>query len=285
MLMDSKDGSQNPFDDFPARATEESVGVAPVPVTGGAGFIPGGRTVSAERGLSWISGSWDLFKQKPGLWIGFEIALMAGIFILAFIPIVNIAVTFLMLLMIAGVVNSCDLLRREGSFAFGDLFAAFQRQAGPLLIVGLIAFGFMIVLMIIAFFFIGGAIIGAVVGAQSPSAVGAGISIGMVLIGGLIIFVGSILYAMAIWFTPALVFMHNIAPIEAIKMSFSACLKNILPGIVFFIVMTTLMIISMIPFGLGLLVTGPMFLICYYTSYRDVFIDEQRDNAIRSSWE
>lgn len=58
-------------------------------------------------------------------------------------------------------------------------------------------------------------------------------------------------------------------------MSLSAVKKNILPGLVFFIVISIVMVVSMIPFGLGLLVTMPLMLATYYTSYRNLFIAQR----------
>ncbi|MCL2310516.1 MAG: hypothetical protein FWC42_09685 [Proteobacteria bacterium] len=282
--MDAQDNGQNKIDDFSAPLTASA---APAFVADETRFIPGGRAVSAERGLSWIADAWNLFKKAPGIWIGFQLIYMASIFvlfILQIIPIVNIftfpltlLLPFVMLLLIAGIVHSCDLLRRNGTLAFGDLFAGFQRRVGPLLVVGLIGFGFMFVLGLISLFFFGGAAL--LLGMQAEPTTGTGVSVAMMVIGSVIMFVGYILYMMAIWFAPALVFMHNIAPIEAIKMSFSGCLKNILPGLIFFIAMGVLIFISIIPLGLGLLVMGPMYLICSYTSYRDIFIDDKRDSA------
>ncbi|MCL2591705.1 MAG: hypothetical protein FWD67_12780 [Betaproteobacteria bacterium] len=89
----------------------------------------------------------------------------------------------------------------------------------------------------------------------------------------LILLPASTIYVMSMWFVPALVMVHKVAPVKAMKMSFSACCKNILPGIVFSISITLLIIISAIPLGLGLLVMMPILSICYYTSYRSIFFD------------
>jgi len=238
-----------------------------------ANFIPGGRTVSAGSSLAWISGAWNLFKQKAGLWVGFALAYGATILVSAFIPFIgNLVMMFLPILLVAGVVYSCDLLEREDSFAFSDFFIGLKRQTGPLLIVCMIAFGFMIVLMIVAFLFFGTAMVGMIAGAKSSSTAGTSVGVAAMVIGGIVVLAGSFVYGMGIWFAPALVIMHNVEPVRAIKMSFSACLKNILPGIVFFLVMTVLWVLAVIPVGLGMLIVGPMFFISYYTSYRDIFL-------------
>jgi uncharacterized membrane protein len=237
-------------------------------------FIPGGRAVLVGNAFSWISDAWGLFKQQAGLWIGFLVLYMVLYFLLDLIPVIGgLIAMFVQVLFTAGVVYSCGLLRREGAFAFGDLFVAFNRRTGPLLIASLIALGLLIVPIIIGVIFIGGSAgFGALAlgGEAAAGALGVGLIVGV-----LIMLVGAAVYTMAIWFAPALILMHDIAPVEALKMSFSACLKNILPGLVFFLVMTVLLLVSAIPLGLGLLVTLPMFWICYYASYHDIFLNRE----------
>ena len=237
-------------------------------------FIPGGRSVPVGSAFAWISDSWGLFKRQSGTWIGFILTLLGMHIIAGFVPVIgDIAMAFIQVLLIAGVIHSCGLLRREGSFRFGDLFIGFQRKTGPLMILVLITFGFLIGVLLIAIIFLGISIGGSSALLQSsidPAALLATGGVG--IIGIFIVIIGVSIYAMAAWFAPALVIMHDIAPFQALKMSFSACLKNILPGIIFFIVMSVLMAVSVIPLGLGLLITMPMLFICYYTSYCSIFL-------------
>jgi uncharacterized membrane protein len=78
--------------------------------------------------------------------------------------------------------------------------------------------------------------------------------------------------AMAFWFAVPLVVFHDVAPTAAIKMSFFACLRNIVPFLVYGIVMLVLLILAALPIGLGLLVMVPVLLTSAYRSYRDIFI-------------
>jgi uncharacterized membrane protein len=76
---------------------------------------------------------------------------------------------------------------------------------------------------------------------------------------------------MALWFAPALVVLREMAPVEAIKESFLGCLKNILPFLVYSIVLMVLGIVAAIPLGLGWLVLGPTMIASVYVSYRDIY--------------
>jgi uncharacterized membrane protein len=79
---------------------------------------------------------------------------------------------------------------------------------------------------------------------------------------------------MAYWFAPALVMMHDIAPMAAMKASFRGCLRNIVPFIVYFFVMVVLAFVAMIPIGLGMLVWIPVAMASNYVGYRRIFTED-----------
>jgi uncharacterized membrane protein len=61
--------------------------------------------------------------------------------------------------------------------------------------------------------------------------------------------------------------------VAALKESFVGCLRNILPFLVYSIVVLVLGIVASIPLGLGWLVLGPVLIASVYTAYRDIFGD------------
>jgi len=209
-------------------------------------FIPNGRTVPMGNALMWISDAWGMFKQRGGLWAGFILVYAVLLILLKYMPFAAIITVFMQLLLIAGVIHSCDVLRREESLSFGDLFAGFKRKTGPLVIVGLIGSGFAIIVMITIAVLLGGDAIRVVTNQPLVPAISSlmaiGITPGMIFAGAIFI-IGRTLCTMAFWFTSTLVMMHDIPPFRSLRMSFSACRKNILPGAIFFLVMIILMII------------------------------------------
>ena len=76
---------------------------------------------------------------------------------------------------------------------------------------------------------------------------------------------------MALWFAPSLIVFNNMKPIDAMKTSFFACLKNLVPFLFYGVITLVLCFIAAIPFGLGFLVLGPVAIASIYASYRDVF--------------
>ena len=77
---------------------------------------------------------------------------------------------------------------------------------------------------------------------------------------------------MMIWFAPALVILNDMGAVEAMKRSFSGCIKNILPFLLYGVIAMVLVILGMIPLFLGLLVVIPVLTAAIYTSYKDIFL-------------
>ncbi len=77
---------------------------------------------------------------------------------------------------------------------------------------------------------------------------------------------------MTIWFAPALVFFNNMSPVNALKASFNACLKNTLPFLVYGLIVMVLMFFAALPVGLGFLLLIPVLSGSVYVSYRDIFV-------------
>jgi len=81
---------------------------------------------------------------------------------------------------------------------------------------------------------------------------------------------------MAYWFAPILAGLHNLRAMDAMKLSFFACLKNVVPFLLYGIIFMLLLILAIIPFGVGLFVVIPMMMTSLYASYADVFEIEQK---------
>ena len=119
----------------------------------------------------------------------------------------------------------------------------------------------------------------AIVGAGAFFGAMRGDAAGMVAIGGsfllawLVAMALSIPVYMALWFAPALVVLRGLAPVAAVKESFFGCLKNMVPFLIYGIVMLVLGIVAAIPLGLGWLVLGPVAVASIYVAYRDIYGD------------
>ena len=76
------------------------------------------------------------------------------------------------------------------------------------------------------------------------------------------------------WFAPALIVLQGVSPFEAMKASFTGCMKNWASGLIYFILIGLLFLLGCIPLFLGLLVVSPIIFASIYTAYRDIFIEE-----------
>jgi uncharacterized membrane protein len=94
--------------------------------------------------------------------------------------------------------------------------------------------------------------------------------IGM-LLGVLVIMALMLPLLMAIWFAPTLVVFHEMGALDSMKMSFAACLKNMLPFLLYGVIFFGLAIVATLPLLLGWLALGPVISITVYTAYRDIF--------------
>ena len=124
--------------------------------------------------------------------------------------------------------------------------------------------------LIAGIFTIGGAAGIALLGKGNPNALlGAGFAAVMLFI--LVLFALLLPISMATWFAPALIVLHDVPVLQAMLLSFKGALRNIIPFLLYGIVLLVLTAIAMIPLGLGLLVLGPVIFASIYAAYKDIF--------------
>ena len=235
-------------------------------------------SVPSGRGSAWWSEGWRLFVAAPGPWIAITVIFVVLIVMIAFIPIIgSVATTLLAPVFAGGVFTGCRSLDRGGGLTVGHLFASFSDRLGPLIIVGVIYLiaSFAIVVVVaacmIATLGVGG--ISSLISGdpfQASWALLTSIGLGALLA----LLIGVLLgipLLMAYWYAPALVVFRNEEPLAAMKTSFTACLINMLPMLVYSLLGLVFAIVASIPLGLGWLVLGPVLVASVYASYKDIF--------------
>lgn len=233
-------------------------------------FIAGGRGVAAGRGTSWIGEAWGLFRRSPGLWIGITVVAMVIFLVAGFIPLLGpIATTIFGPVFAGGIMLGCRALEEGGELEFSHLFAGFRDKFGTLVAIGaLYLAGTVAVMVIVGIIF--GAGIFAMVGMggeqADPAALVATMGIGILVMLALMLPL-----VMAIWFAAPLAVLSDQNAFDAIKGSFTGCLKNVVSFLVYGVVMLVLSIVASIPLFLGWLVLGPVLAASVYTAYRDIY--------------
>ena len=236
---------------------------------------PRGESIGA--GVEWIGEGWKLFARAPLMWIIGMLVVFVLMVVVNFVPIIGmLASQIFQPVFAAGFVVACRSLETGGEFELEHVFAGFKRNLSSLVIVGLILMAGFIVLFLVFAVFAGFGLITAFLTGNPdnmlPALMASGTSMAL---GGLVMLALMVPLIMAYWFAPALVMMHDMAPVAAMKASFSGCLRNILPFIVYGVVMFILCVIAMIPFGLGLLVWLPLMIASTYAAYRRIFTEDE----------
>ncbi len=236
------------------------------------------NAVASGNGTDWWREGWRLFAASPGIWIAITVLYVIIMVMLSFIPVLgSLATTLLAPVFAGGVLSGCRAQDRGGELRIEHLFGGFTDRLGPLMIVGLLyligTFAIVAVVGTLLFAAVGMTGIGALLtgdplqaGVASLAALGIG-AVFAVLLGLLL----GIPLVMAFWFAPALVALRNDEPVAAAKASFDACLRNMLPMLVYSLLGLVFAIVASIPLGLGWLVLAPVFAASIYASYKDIF--------------
>ena len=237
-------------------------------------LVDGGRALPASRGLEWYGEAWRLFRVSPGAWIGIWVLFVVCMVVVSIFPLLGMFANALLApIFLAGVMLAARSAATAGDVPVGHLFAAFGSHAGPLALIGLIQL--VISFALVMLFAIAGALV-------VPGLIGVGIARGspeQFLAAAWLPFVGigvvmGFLYlpvAYATWMAAALVALHDLPAMDALRMGFAGVFRNVLPLLVFFLVGIVLAVLASLPVLLGWLVLGPLFLCALYVQYRDVF--------------
>lgn len=243
-------------------------------------LITDGRAVAASQGMAWVTEGWRIFMQAPMIWVVMSVIFLALVMVLSLIPLLNIAVNLFIPVMMAGFVIGADHLRRGAPLEIGHLFGGLQRNFSSLVAVGAIYLGLLIAVMLVVGILAaillssGGGLSAFMRGRNMGALFSSGMMLKLMLI-FLLMLAALVPAMMALWFAPALVVIHDVPAVNAMVMSFKGCLKNFLPFLVYGLIACVIMVIAMIPLGLGLLVAMPLMYTTLYASYRDIFIAQE----------
>ena len=236
----------------------------------GRNFIAAGRAVAAGQGWAWIAHGWELFKRQGGTWV--MLLIVSGLIIIgvSLVPLVNwILPSLLIPGLSAGVMLGCKALDDGDRLTVGHLFAGFKARGSALLLLGLAGFVLYMIAMAPMAIVMGGKFVAMMSGDPEAFAeLGTGFALAI-----LVTLAISVPVYMALWFAPVLVTLHEAPPLAALRQSFGACLKNIVPFLLYGIILMALGIVAAIPLGLGLLVLMPVIFASVYASYRDIFFE------------
>lgn len=220
------------------------------------------RTVAPGRGVEWLVGGFTAVFKTPGVWIVGGLILMLCVYVSNFIPFIGGALVTALYIVASGAAMRACAAIDGGRDPVADAKQALSSQ--PLLILAAIAGGLSLVLTLVLV-----AMITASVGAAMM--VSGTLGMGMALISTLLTTMIYIVMFMALWLAPGLVMFKNMQPLDAMKLSLKATLKNLVAYIVLAILSAVAFVIGSIPMGLGLLIVLPAAMCASYLAYRELF--------------
>jgi hypothetical protein len=187
----------------------------------------------ASKGAEWFFAGFRRVFQEPFAWTGIgaiNLLLLLLFLVVSLIPILGSFIPSLFYpVLVAGFMQAAANQDR-GQLSVGDLFAGFSTQTGQLFLTGALyiamIFGALVVILIAM------VALGVSIGSLNSSLISERWI--MLMLIGMLLFIGLMLPAiMAIWFAPALVILLKVEAIEALKLSFKACLRNFLPYLIY----------------------------------------------------
>ncbi len=241
------------------------------------------RIVAAAHGWRWIVAGMQLFRRDPGQWlllIGILFVCSRLLFLIPFAPLLAILVAPHFL---AGLAHGAQALEQRKPLRNGYLLSGFLRNAAPLVTIGGVSLvGQVLTLMVIVS--VGGDAFSGVAkslssGAGSPESMRAiQAAAPRMMVAVMAGFTVSLPLMMATWYAPLLVFFDEVRPAHALYLSLIACLRNMMPLLVYGVVlMIPLFVFTRIGLvlgqvDLGLWLLAPLIVPSIYASYRDLFI-------------
>ncbi len=256
-----------------------------------------------RHGWLWLVQAWVLFKAKPGTWIGmilgYVLAYVLPYIAAALIPFSQLTLGLFVPVMTAGFVLGAYSLDEGQDLRFGHLWSGFQhKNKGQLISVGAITIlALMVITLAMVLVALGLIAAGYLVSADFWSVLIPYIYLGPLYI-SLMLSLLMLPLMMALWFAPALVVLNDVPALEAMKLSFKACWRNMGAFTIYGLIMLVLvllvvfvlflaalalntigldlyarlMTLTLTVFLLGIGIVLLMY-ISYYTSYRDVLTE------------
>ena len=230
------------------------------------------NSVGAGQGAGWFKCGWDLFKQDFGTWLIMFLLFIALSIVLSFIPFIGSAALMIISpALLGGFMYAAAEMDKGNSINIGHLFEGFREKDRmyKLLKLGAIYLLAQFLIMAVMVSLVGGNAMTSAgeTGEFDPQTM---MTSGMAFSMLLVFLIGAIIMFGFIYATP-LVMLDNRPPFEAIKASYSAGFKNMLPLLVFGLVYILLAIVAAIPVGLGFLLLIPVSMLALYCSYKSIF--------------
>jgi len=235
---------------------------------------------SAISGVKWVGQSFSLFGKSPAIWIIMLLIYIAISLLFTRIPFLVLLPTFLAPIFNAGFIYGARAVDQQKMLEIDHLFYGFRLQLRGLFRLGILYFLInLLIVVLISMFFESIAdqqMILEMTKATTTLELEQTLVNNPELMAALLktLLLGVILsvpLVMASWFAPLLVLFHQLPPSRAMLLSIKACNKNMLAFLIYGVLMLPILLLAIMPFGLGLLIILPVIFISQYCSYKSIF--------------
>jgi uncharacterized membrane protein len=229
------------------------------------------QDVPFSAGFTWIREAFDLFRAQPLGWISLLSAWALFSVLLTVVPFIGLPLMFILQPgLFAGFVLACRDQEMGKPVTIAHLFAGFQLAGRPLIQVGAIAL-FATTLLQIGLHYSG--IFDSVKPTQDMKEMVE--TMQAAIRANMPIWLGAMLLQAvingALWFTAALIAHQPMPATHAVRWSLFAFVGNFMPLFLFGVLLIALVMLAILPMGLGLLIYLPIYAIAHYTSFKSVF--------------
>lgn len=246
------------------------------------------RTVAAGRGLQWIIEAAELSLRNPAMFWGMG----AVVGLIAMLPILNFAMVVIAPALIGGIAYAAREQVAGRPVEFPYLFQAFRDSSrlGPMLLLCLPGIVAGVVVVVLIFVFLGGAILAAFSGADGGIAA-AGAIVGVVVIGVLALAIGAVVFALQFFAIPRVMF-DGVEPFAAMRESLATSLANV-GAVVLYALLMLVLVIAITLLSLSILFVFPPLVslvsgtvaytlggLAIYRAYADVYGDAVTSSVV-----
>ena len=218
------------------------------------------RKISVGDAMGWIGKGHGMLSGHWGVVLGALVVTVLITSALQIIPLLGaIAQILLTPLLYAGIVKIFHRIDTENRSDFSDLFAGFSDRTSPLIMTAVAQ----LVVLLVAGVVLGGLFF--LLGRDGGTAA--------IVVLGLLATVAMFVFMFLFYFVVPLIFLGQKGVVDAMKLSLDACLKNIIPFIVYTLVISLILVVAAIPLLLGWLFVMPILAGAYYVSFKQLFVE------------
>ncbi|MBL8433988.1 MAG: hypothetical protein JNL99_03555 [Zoogloea sp.] len=232
---------------------------------------PRPRHVAPAASLAWLKSGWSSFTRNPGVWMAISLVFFVILVALLAIPVLGMVIAIIGFpILVAGMVLGCDAQARGEPLKVDHLFSGLRVHAAHLALVGCFYLLGTVIAGILPML-IGGVLLTGLFYTELHSLSWLAVALGSAAFATAIIITIMTIMITALWFATPLVALRDTPPLDAMKMSLSACFNNLGSFVVLGVLIYVLIWVALLPLGLGMIVLIPVLAGTLHASYQDVF--------------